>query len=616
MRVWGLLLGVGVVLAGTARAQSDQEVSVTAQARPSEVGTAGTVTFEIQVRGASLSAIDTPDPPRTANLVLQETTPVTKRQLSFNSGRLRRRITFAWRFRPMRVGIGRIHPVILGINDERYETKEVRVRIVPQSKQPRPVPKGHAQRSSPPPASNSRPAQLGPRDLFIQATPSADTVYQNEQVVVEYRLFFRPKIRLRRSRMADAWDASGFWREELDVDTRPSPKRTTRNGTTYETIMLKRVALFPTQTGRLTVDPLRIETEARAQPKLGQRDEPIARSQYESVTLASDSLSIYARSLPPDAPAAFDGAVGQFSMDTKVRPDSVEVGSAIELTTRVQGTGNLATVSPPRVAPPADVTVYDPSIETTVERGGAAIRGTKTFQFSLVPRANGQYTLPPVQFVYFDPEAEQYEVLRSAPRALQVTGTADPEATSQTAGGLPIGDIAAPMRDADTWIRTDRTPLYAQPWAYAAILVPIVLAIGGAAYRRRTPASAPPAADETLDDAQRRLQAAHTHRQNGDVRAFYREIEQTMLAFLKQRLDLPRPASRMTAEDLARELERHGGQETEREALRSLLATCNQMQFTPARPTETDMDDALDHTEILLRRLDDTLPANTASPLA
>jgi hypothetical protein len=611
MRVGALVLGLGLVLVGTGQAQSDEEVSVTAQARPSEVGTAGTVTFEIQIRGASLSAIDTPEPPRTANLVLQESTPVTKRQLSFNSGRLTRRITFAWRFRPMRVGIGRIRAVPLRIKGERYETKEVRVRIVPQSKRPRPVPKGHAQPSASAPTPDPRPEQLGPRDLFIQATASADTVYQNEQVVAEYRLFFRPGIRLRRSRMADAWDASGFWREELDVDARPSPTRTTRNGTTYETIMLKRVALFPTKTGRLTVAPLQIETEARAQPQLGQRNGPIPRSQYESVTLASDSLIVHARPLPPEAPSAFDGAVGQFSMDAQVRPGSVAVGTGIDLTARVQGTGNLATVSPPVVTPPTEVAVYDPTIETTIERDGGGIRGEKTFRFTLVPQAGGRYTLPPVQFAYFDPETEQYEVLRAGARELRVTGEAGPTATSQAASGLPIGDIAGPMQAPDAWIRVDRAPLYAQPWAYAALLVPLVLAAAGVAYRRRQSAApAASATDETVEEARRRLEAARTHRQNGDVQAFYGGLERTMLTFLKLRLNLPRAASRMTAEDLARELEQYGVADAEREALRSLLDTCNQMQFTPARPTDADMGDALDHTETLLDRLDDALPSN------
>lgn len=612
IRFWAVLMAVVVALAPVhdGRAQSDDaEVSITAAARPSEVGTAGTVRFEIRVKGVSLSAIQTPEPPSTANLVLQESTPVTQRQLSFDSGRLQRRITFVWRYRPMRVGIGRIRPTTLRIQGERYETQEVRVRIVPQSQASRRAPQGHAAAGGGS-GNTSRPSRLGPRDLFIRATASADTAYQNEQITAEYRLFYRPGIRLRRSRMADAWDAPGFWREELDVDARPTPQMQTLQGESYKTIVLKRVALFPTRPGRLTVAPLRIETQARAQPQLDGRDEPIARSQYESVTLASDTLVVQARPLPPDAPPAFDGAVGQFSLRAALSATRVSVGTGIDLTARLEGRGNLATLSPPLVEAPSGLATYDPTVETQIDRSGAAVRGTKTFTFTLVPQAGGRHTLPPVQFAYFDPEAGQYEVLRAGGGEIRATGTAGPQAASRAANGLPIGDIAGVMTAPGEWRPTDRTPLYAQPWVYGAVALPILLAVGGVAWRRRRRPDAPVPADTSLPDARRRLDEARTARAEGDVRTVYDNIEAAVLGFLDRRLDLPRAASRMTIDDLDHHLERRDVPEGERTALRTLLDTCHQMQFTPARPSDADMGDALDHAHTLLRRLDDALPAD------
>jgi hypothetical protein len=591
-------------------AQSDDpEVSITAAARPSEVGTAGTVRFEIRVKGVPLSAIQAPEPPATANLVLQESTPVTQRQLSFNSGRLQRRITFVWRYRPMRVGIGRIRPATLRIQGERYETQEVRVRIVPQSQASHRAPQGHAPAGGGGGGDASRPSRLGPRDLFIRATASADTAYQNEQVTAEYRLFYRPGIRLRRSRMADAWDAPGFWREELDVDARPAPETQTLRGETYKTIVLKRVALFPTRPGRLAVDPLRIETQARAQPQLDGRDEPIARSQYESITLASDTLVVQARPLPPDAPPTFDGAVGQFSLRAALSAPRVPVGTGIDLMARIEGRGNLATLSPPLVEAPAGLATYDPTVETQIDRSGAAVRGTKTFTFALVPEAGGRHTLPPVQFAYFDPEAGQYEVLRAGGAEIRATGTAGPQATSRAANGLPIGDIAGLMATSGEWGPTDRTPLYAQPWAYGAVALPVLLAVGGMAWRRRRRPEAPAPPDTSLPDARRHLETARDARAEGDARAVYDAVEAAVLGFLDRRLDLPRPAPRMTLDDLDRRLKEHDVPATERTALRTLLDTCHQMQFTPARPSDADLGDALDHARTLLRRLDDALPA-------
>jgi len=603
--VLGLLL-VGV--AGSARGQSAPDVSVSAEARPPEVGTEEIVTFRIEVQGVPRSVIETPEPPATTNLVLQDSTPTTEREVSFDRGRLTRRITFAWRYRPMRVGIGRVQGTTVRIRGDPHTTDEVRVRIVPQSQRPRRAPQ--ARRTPPPPEAgdSDRRGGLGPRDLFIRATASADTAYQNEQVTAEYRLFFRPGVRLRQSRMADAWDAPGFWREELDVASRPTPRAQKMYGRTYRAIVLKRVALFPTRTGVLEVDPLRIETEARAQPRLGRRDGPVSGSRYEPVTLASEQLTIGARPLPPGAPPSFEGTVGQFGLEAKVRPDSVAVGDGVELTVRIRGTGNVATIAPPTIEMPSAVEAYEPVVETEVDRGGDEIRGTKTFTYTLVPRSSGRHALPPVRFGYFDPAAEQYETLRTVLPPVRATGGTEPRARSRTGEGLPVGDIAGPIEQSSRWIRADRRPLYARPWPYAALLVPVALAAGAVAYRRRRTERVRPAEDgRGIDAAQPAFDEARRHLRREERRPFYRAVERGVLAILDARLDLPRAASGMTGEALDQRLADRGVSRADRERLRAVLTDCSEAQFTPAEPASAAMKETLDRAEALLRRLDDTL---------
>jgi len=602
-----ILLLVGGV--GSAWGQSSPGVSVSAEARPPEVGTEGTVTFRIEVRGAPRSVIETPEPPATTNLVLQETTPTTEREVSFDEGQLTRRIAFEWRYRPMRVGTGRIQGTTLRVRGEPYTTDEVRVQVVPQSQRPRRTPQTGAAPGAPSRSNDAdRRAGLESRALFVRATASADTAYQNEQVTAEYRLFFRPGVRLRQSRMADAWDAPGFWREELDVASRPTPRAREMHGRTYRAIVLKRVALFPTQTGLLEIDPLRIETEARAQPRLGRRDGTVPRSHYEPVTLASEQLAVAARPLPPGAPPSFDGAVGQFELEAEVRPDSGAVGEGIELTARIRGTGNVATVSPPALDPPSEIDAFEPVVETEIDRSGDEIRGTKTFTYTLVPRSSGRHALPPVRFAYFDPADARYETLRASLPAVRATGEAEPRARSQTGEGLPVGDLAGPIEQPGRWVRADRRPLYARPWPYAAVLLSVVLAAGAVAYRRRRTGASPPSEDDrALAAARPALEAARRHLRNEERRPFYRAVERGVLAFLDARLDLPRAASGMTGEALDRRLADRGASRADRERLREVLADCSEAQFTPAEPAPDAMRETLDRAEALLRRLDDAL---------
>lgn len=588
---WGGSLDAGE----GAYAQANRPVRVQASAEPTTVGVDGRVTLTLRVEGVSQTAVETPAPPSTRNLVLQQRTPSTKEELSFEGGQAQRSVTYEWTYQPLRAGTARIEPATVDVQGEQYTTGEIRLRVMPPSQAPPPSGTGERDR-----AEAMDAAQLGDQSLFLRGRTSAKAAYESEQVTVEYRLFFRPDVRLRRSRMADAWDAPGFWREELDVPARPVPEQTTLNGRTYNTIVLKRVALFPTRPGTLQVNPLRIETEAQGAG-------PAVRGRYEALTLASDPLSVKVRPLPSGAPPAFEGAVGQFAVEARVSTDSVAVGEGREVAVRVRGTGNLPMVSAPRLETPAAVDVYGPEIETDLDREGETVQGAKTFTYTLVPGEPGRHVVPPIRLAYFDPSARRYETARTDSVVLRAGGTAEPTATSRTGEGLPVGDIAGLIPTPGRWVRPESPPLYRRWAAYGAVLVLVGLGLGGIAYRRHwTTAAVPDPSDEEERDS---LSDAHAHlrdvERHNDPRARYRALEQAVRTFLACRLgvapDCPRPR-------LDDHLARHGVPAADREALHELLDACDRAQFTPEVPDDAPTS-VLKHTQALLRRLDNALPS-------
>jgi len=630
LRLFAFLF-LGALLAPSAAGQS---VSIEAQATPSEAGVQEVVVYTIRVDGASLSDVQTPEPPSTTNLVLNQSTPSTKRDLSFQKGRLDRSIAFEWRYRPIRVGTARFRPTKITVRGKTYATAEIRVRIVPQSQRrstPTPTPHGPpTTRRQPPPDAPSSADVLGPQDLFIRASAETAEAYQNEQVAIEYRLFFRPGIQLRHSRLANAWDANGFWREELDVASRPVPRSQEIDGTTYQTIVLKRVAVFPTRTGSLRVDPLRIETEAYASHRQSAGDYSL-QSRYEPVTLSSEAITIDAAPLPPNPPSSFDGAVGSFSLTTRVSTDSVQAGEAVRLRAEIEGRGNLATLSAPSFDTPPDFESFDPETTTDIQRSGDVIRGSKTFTYLLVPRTGGTHTIPPVTFAYFDPGAGRYRTLRSSPARVHVTGQAAPTAVSTTGSGLPIGDIAGLMAASGEasvrWISADPRPLYRQGWPYAVALLPLLIAAGLVAYRRRSPDhrsaddrddDASPAVDldpgrhqEAMQIAQTHLQEAHRALRNGRTQPFYRAVERAVLGFIGRRLDRPVPSMMRSTLDAL--LQEHGVSDPTLTSLHELLDACDHAQFTPSHPSHDSMRAALGRAQELILQFDADLPEGQTS---
>jgi hypothetical protein len=612
MLLVALVLGLGGSLLGAAQARAamhvqaadTQSVTIRAEATPSTAGTEEVITYSIRVEGATLSDIETPEPPPTTGVVLQRSTPSTRQSVSFSDASLKRTIIFEWRYRPMREGTARFRPTAVRVDGTAYRTAEVTVTVVPQSQRPTRATGPHGgggARSSTSPRPES---SIGAEDLFIRAEMGSPQVYQNEQTTVTYRLYFRPGVQLRHSRLAEAWDATGFWREDLDVAARPVPRTTDVDGTTYRTIVLKRVAVFPTRPGTLRIDPLRIETEAyRARSGTRSGAGYSARGRYQPVTLASDSLTLAARSLPAGAPPAFRGAVGQFDLEVQVDSTAARVGEAVRLEAKVSGTGNIATLQPPSFEGPRQAEVYDPEVRTSIDRSGAAIRGTKTFSYVIVPRTRGTLALPPMRFAFFDPMQGAYRTLEARPPSVDVRGGDAAPAQSTTGEGLPVSDIAGPIASAARWVPAASTPLYRQAWVYAAFALPVLVAGGLLAYRRMAGAAS---SEADTDDHYAHLDAARAAIADEAPDRCFDEIEAAVLHVVGTRTGRrPRGLTHGTVDAVLRE---HGVQPDLREAVHALLERCDEVRYTPVQASTEDMAATHDRAQAIVAALDDALP--------
>ena len=606
-----------LVLVALPRPTAAQDISVAAYVSETTVGARERVTYTVEIKGAAFSEVEAPEPPETENLALLQPAPTTQRNISFFNGVQRQSVAFQWTYRPLRAGTAVIQPASVTVQGRFYRTDAIRIRVVPQSQR--------AQGSSPPssprlgrpttppsnaPREENDRSRLGEEDIFIRTIPSKHEAFQNEQVTVEYQLLFRPFIRPRESRLASSWDAEGFWREDLPVEGHPIPRPTVNRGLRYNTIVLKRVAVFPTRSGELRIDPLRVETEVLAMQT--SRD-PFGRlfsmqNPFETVELASPSVTIEARPLPPDAPPSFAGAVGRFDVTTRLSRDEVRVGEGVEVTMQISGTGNLAMLEPPAFDVPGVFETYGPHVTTAIDSTSRRVRGTKTFTYTLVPRSNGTFTLPALGFAYFDPRTERYHTANAEPMTVRVTGTAEPVSVATTGEGLPVDDIAGLMRET-TWRPRDRTPLHRSAWTYLALALPLLLLGGTYAYQRhRTRLAENPALARRRKAhplAQKHLKRAQALQARDQPDAFFEEVERAVLGFIGNRLDLAERG--LTRDQLDLYLAGRGVPEAPRRALRAFLDTCDQARFSPERASRQQMADAFDQAHDLIVGIDEAL---------
>ncbi len=601
-----LLLLAALAACAPARPAAAQPVSVRANVDAETIGRQDEVIYSIEVSGERFGTVQTPEAPRTQGLTLVQPYPSTQRTASLTNGVMKQALLFRWRYRPLREGTARIESATIKIGGETHTTDPIEVRVVAQSTSPgrRTPPAG---RGGAVPEESSAVSQ---RDIFIEATPSKTVAYQNEAVVVQYRLFFRLGFQFRQLRLADSWDAVGFWREEMDVDSNPIPETVTRDGERYQSIVLKRVALFATRSGTLSVDPLSVEADLYAPRR--SRD-PFGmwggRGALETVRIVSPPLRLRIQPLPEGAPESFSGAVGRFRLNAFYDRTALEVGESTTLRVTISGSGNLSTLTPPDLQPPGAVEVYTPTSTADVSRSPSGVSGSRTFDYVLVPHANGSFEVPPVRFTFFDPQQRRYETLSSDGVTLIVTGEAPAGSDALPADGI-AGLITTPGR----WVQVQPVLLHRQAWPYMLLAFPMLALAALAVVRRRHRRLA---ADSVLARsraahplARKHLRAATGCLEKGDARAFYDAIERALLGFVGARFNVAERG--LTRQALGDRLAAVNVPETTTARLFSLLERCDRVRFAPVVPDRHAQQADREEAAALIVELDTALSSRAA----
>lgn len=552
------------------------QVSIHAYVDKTVLGDAETLAFTLEISG-DLDELGAIQPPDARGLVLTQSTPVLRSQVITNG---EEHLTLRWLYRPQRTGQAEMLSARIPVGGRILETDPISIEVIPQSQRSAP----RASRSQPSLGPKPDPPSAAAGDLFVRAEPSSRSLVPGQQVVVDYVLYVRPHLRPRRSQVMGTWDAEGFWREELDVPGRDTyPRPVTIGGEEYDVVTLRRMALFPTRTGRLEIGEMTFEVElartSRPSNPFGPLFSPFT-SLFSTEDVTAPALTLTSEALPAGAPESFGGAVGQFGMAASTDREDVAAGDPIQLTVELRGTGNIATLAPPEIEVPPEFDQFDPRQERRINRQTASLSGTKTFTFTLVPRGGGSFEIPPVEWTYYNPERGSYQTLRSSAFPVEVSGPVAssaliPEATPSDPS-VPLGLMTEAI-----WLRA-RTPRHVSALVlFGGFALPLLALLGLVAVRRigdrRADVSVEALALRAHPEARKQLKEAH--KSLGDASAFYAAIERAFLAFLTDRLGTP--VNGLPRTTLQATLAERGISTETRHAVVTFLAECEQAQYAP-----------------------------------
>jgi tetratricopeptide (TPR) repeat protein len=280
--------------------------------------------------------------------------------------------------------------------------------------------------------------------------------YAGEIFDVNYRVFIIGN-RSGRVKTTPLWDVQNFSAEAWDRGQQIGPGGS--KGLQFHTrAMIPKAGPFTLPTIRQKLD---IET--------GQAGRSIffTSPTSQEVEVASEPILLPVEPLPAGAPAGFKGAVGQFTVESKMIPEQVNEGEPVTWTLTLRGTGNWpAGVELPPRAVPSQIRTIQPKLRREFN-GIEIFTGAIVEDLVMIPVSAGEFQLPSVKFVYFDPKKKSYETIEAKPPKILVT---------KGAAGLSISTPPGAASPASTPSGKQPMPAVAgrpnQPLQYGAPALP------------------------------------------------------------------------------------------------------------------------------------------------
>lgn len=275
------------------------------------------------------------------------------------------------------------------------------------------------------------------KNLFIKAAVDKHNCYVGEPVLATFKLFTRLDSE---SKVVKRPSLNGFSVVDMEEPEAGFFSKEMYNGKMYNCYLIRKVQLFPLQSGELVIEPVEVENLVRlikantrssketntwldaVMEKMKESDAASGDVIEERIILKSDSLKVKVLDLPEkNKPESFNGAVGTFSMEASLLEKSIAANDYATLRVVIKGKGNLPMITAPVVSWPSGVDSFDAKLNEQLDKHTAPISGTKTFDIPFSVSRTGPFTIPKINFTYFDEHTKTYHTITSDSMQLNVT---------------------------------------------------------------------------------------------------------------------------------------------------------------------------------------------------
>lgn len=517
-------------------------------------------------------------------------------------------ITFTYILLANEVGTFSIPAASVEVGGKKYISNAVRIKVLPPNSKQSSSSGGAAQ--NPRSRSNN---EITSNSLFIRVIPSKTTVREQEAFLLTYKLYSQVDLQ---QLDGDMPELTGFHAQEIPLPNNKSWTLERYNGVNYKTIIWKQYVLFPQQTGKLEIPSVSFDGTIRI--TIADLDDSFiglmngSAFDYVKKKIVAPKVIINVQPLPKK-PAGFSGGVGNFSITSSLSSDHVRTNDAITLKVTISGNGNLKLVNTPDVKFPEDFETYDPKVNNDVKSTTQGVTGTKTIEYLAVPRTPGNYTIPPVQFTYFDTSSNSYKTISTQSYTIDVkkgNGNANQVIADYTnkESVKMLGNDVRYIQLGNTkyvprgYVFFGTTAFYL--WYILPFIVFVIIVI---LFRRKAIENANVSATRTRKAnkmALRRMKQAGILLKANKQNEFYDEVLKALWGYVSDKLNIP--VATLSKDNIASELSKKGVPEEVIAQFIDVLKNCEFARYAPGNQNEA-MDKAYAASLDIITKIDNSI---------
>ncbi len=477
------------------------------------------------------------------------------------------------------------------VNGEKVFSNAISIKVLPQDQN-----SGNSGNNGGGSASSSRSLAAGSRisanDLFITATASKTTVHEQEAILLTYKVYTVVNLRQLYGKMPDL---KGFHTQEVELPQQKTFTLEHYKGRNYNTTVWSQYVLFPQQTGKLEIPSITFDGVVAQQTV---SDDPFDAffngGGYVEVKKKITTPKVVINVQPlPAKPAGFSGAVGEFKLASSINATDVKTNDAVTIKLTLSGTGNMKLIGTPEVKFPQDFEIYDPKVTDDYKLTNSGLTGTKTFEYLAIPRHAGNFTIPAVEFTYFDLKSNSYKTLKTEAYNLKVAkgqGNADQvisDFTNKESVKMLGKDIRF-IKLGDSSLRPKGDFFFGTVGYYLCYLIPLLLFVVFAViYRQKALENANVAKVKTKKAnkvATRRMKLAGKLLAENKKNEFYDEVLKALWGYISDKLSIP--VSQLSKDNIEAELTNYGVQEALIAEFIGVLNECEYARYAPGNENE------------------------------